>query len=142
MSTIDEQIRGLFAKLEVRKAKVAELKATIARSWVTNGTFRLIGASSTTNLQTANVQQIEEIATHLCIFRGARAEAATRLRPMDDKQQGYTVDQWFEDLAKRLAAIDIREEEKQLEILEQRLNSVLSPEARRQIEVELLLKEV
>lgn len=143
MSTIDTTIRQLFDKLEQRKAKVASLKAEVAKSWQTNGVIRQIGQTATTNIQTAPAELIEELATQVLVISGARAEASTKLnRIIDPKLQGYTVDQWFNDFAKRLATIGIREEEKQLEALETRLNSVLSPDERRRIEVELLLKEV
>lgn len=143
MADIDQAIQQLFNKLNERKAKITELKAQIAKSWKTNGTFRLIGATSTTNIQTANVDVLEEIAAHVVILANALSEASIKLsRPGKQKIQGYTSTEWFEDLQKRLAAIEVREEEKQLAELETRLNQVLSPEERRRIEVELLAKEL
>jgi hypothetical protein len=143
MSTIDQTIQSLFTKLSERKAKVASLEAEIAKSWKTTGAFRLIGASSTTNIQTASVDQLEEVAAHVVILANAMSEASAKLsRPGVQKIQGYKSEDWFSDLQKRLAAIDVRDEKKQLEALETRLNSVLSPEERRRIEVELLAKEL
>jgi 2-phospho-L-lactate guanylyltransferase (CobY/MobA/RfbA family) len=52
------------------------------------------------------------------------------------------LDDWFNDLNKRLATINIRQEEAELATLEARLNQVLSPEERRRIEVEMLAKEL
>lgn len=143
MSNIDTTVRELFAKLEQRKAKVAELKAAVAKSWRTNGTFRLFGATSTTNIQTASAETIEECAVHVQLMTFGATSAAARLgRPITQKVAGYSADDWFEDFQKRLAMIGVREEETQLAALETRLNSVLSPEERRRIEVEMLLKEV
>lgn len=143
MSNIDQTIQTLFAKLGERKARVAALKAELAKSWKTNGTFRLIGATATTNIQTASVETIEECAMQLCMIDHARGAAASRLnRQIQTKVHGYSTDDWFNDFSKRLATIEIREEERQLEALEQRLNQVLSPEERRRIEVELLAKEL
>lgn len=143
MTTIDQTIQLLFAKLTERKAKVASLESEIAKSWKTTGAFRLIGASSTTNIQTATAEQLEEVAAHVVILTNALSEASAKLsRTGTQKVQGYTSADWFSDLQKRLAAIDVREEKKQLEALETRLNSVLSPEERRRIEVEMLAKEL
>lgn len=143
MSNIDQTIQLLFTKLSERKAKVASLEAEIAKSWRTTGAFRLIGAQSTTNIQTAQAEQLEEVAAHIVMLANAMSEASTKLsRPSAQKIQGYKAEDWFSDLQKRLAAIDVREEKKQLEALEQRLNQVLSPEERRRIEVELLAKEL
>lgn len=141
--SIDTTIQQLFKKLEERKANVADLKEKIAASWVTNGTFRLIGATSTTNIQTASAEVVEEVAGHLLLLANAMNEASVKLsRPGKQKVQGYTAEQWFTDLKKRLASIEVREAEAELAKLEARLNSVLSPEERRRIEVEMLAKEL
>jgi hypothetical protein len=144
MSTIDDQIRGLFDKLAARKTKIESLQTEIAKSWKTTGTFRLIGAVSPTNIQTANTEQIIDIATNLAIVAEGRSSALNLLgRSLDVvKVQGYSVQDWVDDFKKRLATIDIREEQAQLESIEQRLTQVLSPEERRRIEVELLMKEL
>lgn len=143
MSTIDQTIQSLFAKLAERKAKVTQLRDEIAKSWKTTGVFRPIGSTSTVNLQTASGDVLDEVAAHVVILSGAQAEAAAKLnRPNKQKIQGFAVADWFSDLQKRFAAIEVREEERQLEALEARLNQVLSPEERRRIEVELLAKEL
>lgn len=142
MSNIDKTIQDLFSKLQQRKNKVNELKASIAKNWKTNGTFRLLGASSTTNIQTATAAMINEVAVQLCIITNAQSQAAQRLgQEVSFKVQGYSADDWFDDFKKRLAVIDLRAEEEHLVILENRLNQVLSPEQRRAMEVELLSKE-
>jgi hypothetical protein len=143
MSTLDQTIQALFTKLGERKAKVSELKAQVGKSWKTNGSLRLIGAGTPTNIQTASADVVDEVALNLCMLDIARAQAITRLgRPISEKVQGYTVDDWFSDLSKRLATINIRQEETELATLEARLNQVLSPEERRRIEVEMLAKEL
>jgi hypothetical protein len=141
--TIDAVISQLFAKLAERKASLAELKAAAVKSWKTNGTFRLIGASATTNIQTASQDIIDEVIIHLFILINGRQQASTFLkRAVGVKVYGYSSDDWFSDIEKRIATISIRDEEKELEALETRLNSVLSPEERRRIEVQLLAAEL
>jgi hypothetical protein len=143
MAEIDTTIQQLFNKLNQRKVKVAELKGCIAKSWKTNGTFRLFGATSSTNIQTAPKDVVGEIAVQVCLLSGAQTQAATQLgQPVQLKIQSYPADDWFADLRKRLATIDLRAEEEQLATLETRLNQVLSPEERRRIEVEMLAKEL
>jgi hypothetical protein len=140
---IDTTIRALFDKLNARKSKVDELKVQIAKSWKTNGSFLQFGATTPTNIQTAGVDTIEDLAVQLCMIEHGKKAAEQRLgRPIEQKVRGSSIDDWFNDFQKRLATINIREEEKQIELLEQRLNQVLSPEERRRIEVELLLKEI
>lgn len=146
MTQIDEKISAMFAKVNERKAKCKELRQQIACSWKTNCSFALLASNQSgvpVHLQTATNDAIEAVASSLCLIAQGRTMAEQQLGvKMSSKIQGYTVDDWFSDLKKRLASINIREEEKQLEALEQRLNSVLSPEARRQLEVEQLEKEL
>lgn len=143
MTTLDDQIRGLFDKLNARKAKVTELDAVKSQRWKTNGTFRLFGSTSTTNIQTASVETVLEIATQIELSTVAQTTAAEKLKVASDgKIQGYSADDWYADLQKRIATINLREEEAAIAQLETRLNQVLSPEERRRIEVELLMKEV
>lgn len=143
MSTIDQTIQALFSKLSERKAKVAQLREDVAKSWKTTGVFRPIGSTSTVNLQTATADMLDEVAAHVVLLSNALAEAATKLnRTNKQKIQGFSSADWFSDLQKRFAAIEVREEERQLEALEARLNQVLSPDERRRIEVELLAKEL
>jgi hypothetical protein len=141
MTTIDDKIQGLFEKLNVRKTNVADLEAKIAKSWITNGSYRLLNVGAPININTASVETILDVVADLTIQRKAREEASQILELEAPKKfNGYSYDNWIDDCKKRLAAINIREEKKQLDDLENRLNTVLSPEERRRIEVENLLK--
>lgn len=140
---IDQVVQDLFKKLEERKAKVAELKQAGAKNWRTNCSFVQIGATAPTNVQTATDLVIETLATNLEMITSFRSAAAIALgRPASDKIQGYTYDDWLHDFKKRLAMIEVRVEETKLAELEARLNSVLSPEERRRIEVAMLAAEL
>ena len=142
---IDSQVREMFTKLEQRKQRVSELTKATNEKWKTNGAFRLIGATSTTNLSTSSTEQIHEVLAHVHLLQLGFAKGAEALELSQDagfKIQGYSVADWTADVKKRLAMIDIREETRKLEELEKRLTSVLSPEERRRIEVELLMKDL
>lgn len=142
-TTIDQQIQSLFAKLNTRKTKVAELESQIAKSWITNCSYRPTGASSPVNLNTLSVDGVVDVVADIVLQAKSRADAAALLGTEAPKKiQGYTVESWVEDCKKRLAAINIREEKKALEELETRLNSVLSPEERRKLEVAALLAAI
>lgn len=143
MSTLDEKVRALFDKFNARKAKVEELEAQIAKGWITNCTYRISGSAAPTNLNITTQETLLDVVGDLVIHRNTRTEAAELIGiKASDKIQGYAFDDWITDAKKRLAAIDIREEKKALAELEARLNSVLSPEERRRIEVEALLASI
>lgn len=143
MSALDAQIRTLFDKFNTRKAKVEELESQIAKSWITNCTYRITGATVPINLNTTTQETLLDIVGDLVNRRTNLQEAAKLLdiKP-SDKINGYAFDAWIDDCKKRLASINLREEKKALEDLEGRLNSVLSPEERRRIEVEALLASI
>ena len=140
MSNLDDQLRGLFDKLNARKTKVAELESQISKGWITNLSYRMMGANTSVNLNTVPAEGVVDLVADLIMTRNARESAADTLGvKASDKIQGYRFDEWVQDCKKRLAAINIREEKKALDDLENRLNTVLSPEERRRIEVERLM---
>lgn len=141
--TIDDQIRAMFAKLEERKASVKALQLQIDAKWLTNLSYVPSGATTPINVGTAQLQGIIDLMTDLVLKQEARKKAAAILGiEVDDKINGFDAADWTKDCKKRIASIKVREEERLLQQLEQRLNSVLSPEQRREIEVKLLLKDL
>lgn len=145
MTTIDKTIQELFQKLEERKKTVADLKAKTQKGWVTNCTWKIPFTGTVVNIQTCPEDQLVQLAGEIISTFGKYKFGADMLGINIGKVQqinGYTVDEWKTDLTKRLATITIRSEEAKLAELEARLNSVLSPEERRRIEVELIAKSL
>lgn len=141
-SNIDQQVRDMITKVNQRQEAVDAQRATVAKSWTTTCAYRVRGSSSTINIMTSNLEQIQEIGIDLQLFNWATEQLDAKLNyKFPQKTQGYTVDQWMSDLNKRIAKINLTEEESKLAELQKRLNQVLSPEERRRIEVEMLMKE-
>ena len=138
---IDATIRELFKKLEERKAKVAEVRKATQKGWVTNGTWKVPFTATVINIQTLPEDQLYLVAGEIVkSAESIRLGAAILNGEYNKKVQGYQIEEWEADLRKRKAMIEIRSEEAKLAELEARLNSVLSPDDRRRIEVELLTK--
>lgn len=140
--SIDKTIQDLFAKLEERKKIVASLRSQTQKGWVTNGTWKVPFTTTVINIQTLPEDQLVLVAGEISDSFGKANAGALLLGYTVEKIQGYTITEWSSDLRKRKAMIQIRAEEAKLAELEARLNSVLSPEERRRIEVELLAKEL
>ena len=51
---------------------------------------------------------------------------------------GFTVDEWKDDFQTRVNQISIQEKRKELSEIESRLNSLISPELRAQMELEAI----
>ena len=142
--SIDKTIQDLFAKLDEQKKIVANLRAQTQKGWVTNGTWKIPFSATVINIQTLPEDQLVLVAGEIANAFSKANEGASFIANGDitEKMQGYTREEWRADLIKRKAAIQIRSKEAKLAELEDRLNSVLSPEERRRIEVELLAKEL
>lgn len=56
------------------------------------------------------------------------------------KLSGYSLEAWISDLRQKLAIIDQREEKSRLEVLEQKLESLLSGEKKTELEIENIKK--
>ena len=143
---IDTQIQALFAKLEDRKQKVKELKENTQKSWVTNGTWAIPHSTAIINIQTISEQTLVQ-NTAIILGQIQNERMAHKLihgaEPSKDyKFQGYTEQQWMSDIVKRKSMIEIRSAEAKLTEIEAALNSVLSPEERRRIEVEMIAKQL
>ena len=138
---IDATIRELFKKLEERKVKVAEVRKVTQKGWVTNGTWKVPFTATVINIQTLPEDQLYLVAGEIVkSAESIRIGASILNGEYSKKVQGYQIEEWEADLRKRKAMIEIRSEEAKLAELEARLNSVLSPDDRRRIEVELLTK--
>lgn len=143
--TIDDKVRGLFDILQKQKEKVEQAEQETKQSWKTKCSISIPTLSPTPiNIQTANQSLVLSIGASLLTYQQATAEAAKRLGLDEDVSEynGASIDDWFADLKKRVAVIGITEKRKSLVELEKRLDAIVSPEQRRQMELEALTKEL
>lgn len=143
--TIDDKVRGLFDILQKQKEKVEQAEQETKQSWKTKCSISIPTLSPTPiNLQTANQGMVLSIGASLLTYQQATADAAKRLGIEEDVSEygGASIDDWFADLKKRVAVIGITEKRKSLVELERRLDAIVSPEQRRQMELEALTKEL
>ncbi len=139
---LDRKVREMMNNVRKRTEQLEQTKKTVKQSWKTPCSFWFIGATAPINIQTAGLDTLEEIACHLCLFELARDKASQRInREIKVTYRNYPIDDWFDDINKRIAKLEISEQESKLEQLTKRLNDVLSPEERRRIEVESLMRE-
>ena len=55
---------------------------------------------------------------------------------------GSTVDDWIEDIQTRIGIVGLNKKRQQLKLLEDRLDLIISPELKRQMEIEAIQKEL
>lgn len=137
----DKTVQDLFAVIQKKKEVIAKAEKP---NWKTNCSFGYIKDSPTgrVNLQVLNdVQELIHILGFLIEKEKAFAEAAKFL-DVDAKFDwfGYTLDEWREDVQTRVNKIQIIDKKKTLEKLEARLNSLISPEFRAEMELAEITK--
>jgi hypothetical protein len=139
---IDSKIYELLNVLTEKKAEVERAEKESKKSWVTNCSLTLPG-SNPVNIQTANETVLVEIVANLLKHRDYTNEAEDLLGlPHSNKIAGYAFSSWIEDCQKRLAVISLTTKKQALSALEKRLDGIVSPEQRRQMELEAIAKEL
>lgn len=143
VATIDTKIAGLFAVLQSRQQEVALSESTIKAPWKTNCSWQEGTHKVNRNIQTMSVDECVEVGTQIITWQRDSAEAAAMLNvPAPTKINGSEPSAWFADLSKRITTFIIREQKKELEVLETRLSAIVSPEQRRQMELEAITKSL
>lgn len=141
MSTSNDKLVQELTKI------VNDKKAAIAKAerpnWRTNCAFRYNKDSSASiNLQVCNVvEDLVYILGFLVEKRNAFNEAQKIIGTnLEFKWFGFTFDDWSEDIKTRVDKIEITYKKKELEMLEERLDKLISPELRAQMELEDIKK--
>lgn len=141
MATNNDQLVQELTKI-VNEKKLAIAKAE-KPNWKTNCSFRYSkDTSASINLQVCG--QVEELVYILGFliekrnaFDSAQKIVGTNL---EFKWFGFTLDEWSEDIKTRIDKIEITMKKKELELLEERLSKLISPELRAKMELEEIQK--
>ena len=140
MSTQDEKVQKLFEKVQAKKADIAKAERP---NWETNCAFRADPDSS----KSVNIQIVSKVKDLVAIMSFLLREESFHKKACDElgvdvkfEWNGFTIDQWKADLKSRAHKIDISKQKKELEALETRLNALVSPEMKAQMELDEITK--
>jgi hypothetical protein len=141
--TIDQKILDLFNVINKQKQEVEQAELEVKQSWKTKCSIEVDWTSTPINIQTINEQGVHRVHADLlmkheyykksCDILGCGAEF---------KWGGYSLEDWQQDLKKRLAVIQVRTKKDNLAELEKRLNSIVSPEQKRQMELDAITSQL
>jgi len=140
MAETDKLVQELFSVVQAKKAEIAKAEKP---NWETNCAFRYNKDSSASiNLQVcADVEELVHILAFLCErksnFDKAQEIVETKLK---FKWLGFSFDEWVSDIKTRIAKIQITNKKKELEVLESRLDKIVSPELKAKWELEEISK--
>jgi hypothetical protein len=140
--SIDDQISEMFIVLGQQKEAVERSKREINRGWVTNGSLQITGLQPI-NILTASEETLVFAVAQILMQESFAIMAAEELGlKHNHKISGYNHSAWIEDCKKRIASIQIIGQKAKLAALEARLNSIISPEQRRELELNAIRKEL
>lgn len=148
MSKNDSKIKALLEKIEEQKK---ELGTKPRASWNTNGLFKRYESlkNDLFNINTVNnAYDLTAALGFLISMQDAFDKAAIKLNVEGKvgpfRWDGYTVKQWEEDFALRIAIIEYDRKKKTLDETKSKLKSLVSEEERTAMEleeIEALLKD-
>ncbi len=137
MESIDKKIQDMF-ELVLKQKK--EIQTIEKYSYITNCSFSFDPDSGNKrhNLQVVPINTLIDILGFLIEKRNAFLEAKKMLN-LDNKYQfeymGFSFEDWYNDIQSRISKITITEKRKKLQTIEEKLNSLLSPEKKRELEL-------
>ena len=140
----DEQVQMLFNVVQQKKAEIAKIEKP---NWLTNSSFRWDenNASTSINIQTVSDPKVLVAAlAKLLSISDAAEKAAAELGVENYKFEylGFSLNDWKTDFKTRVDKIQITKKKNELAKLEERLNSLISPELKAQMELEAIQKEL
>lgn len=144
MADIDQRIEKLIKQINEKKANIGRAENP---SWKTNRAFSFTeDPKDNINLNTVrDVATLIRIAGFLKYRERAYHEGAEFLgvsKPPAFTWQGFPASDWLDDLKVNVTKLQIATERKKLEELEARLDKIISPEKRRELELAAIEREL
>lgn len=140
----DKKTLELIEEVKKRKAEIAQAERP---NWATNCFFSEVSdkGSGVINIHVcADVRVLVGMAAYLRQKELAYKEAAETLG-VDAPPftwNGYSVADWVSDIKTRINKIQIADKKAKLEKLEGRLNTIISPELKRELELQSIMDEL
>lgn len=140
----DEKTLELIKLVSQQKADIAKIEKP---DWKTNASFSFTeGSSQVINIKVvSNIKELILIGAFLLERQKFYQESAVALEVEGSPNFiwcGFSVSDWFYDIKARIAKIQISLKKQKLEALESRLNSIISPELRAEMELEAISKDL
>ena len=136
---MDSAVLDLLKKVQVKKEEIK--KAKTRPSWKTNCVFPLPGG--VVHIQTVSTTtKLIELQAYLNQQESAMKQAAEELEVEFDGTlcSGFSFDDWREDIKSRANQLLLNKKESELKELDERVNKLVSPDQRREMELKALME--
>lgn len=140
----DEKTLALIEEVKNKKAEIAKIQRP---NWLTNCSFSYQpkGRPEPINLHVvSDVFELINIVAFLNLREQAYEDAVDMLQVEVPTFEwyGHLTEEWIADVKTRIDQIQLSDKKKKLEILEKRLDKIISPELKRQMELEAIEAEL
>jgi hypothetical protein len=140
----DDTTLKLIEEVKRRRAEISKAERS---TWLTNSSFSYVeGSSNGVNLKVVtDLKQLIAIASFLKVQETHYKAAALELgveNPPPFTWSGFSYADWIEDLKTRIGKIQLEAKRQKLATLEARLDAVISPELKREMELAKIAEEL
>jgi hypothetical protein len=140
--TQDQKIQKLIDTVQQKKKEIGRIES---QTYKTNCQFsENSDGKNLTNIQVVN--SVEQLL-HMWAFLDSRKTSWDKIQKtlglsLEFKWQGYSYEDWVNDFQNKVNKVSLSAKRRELELLEGRLEKLVSPELRAKIELELIEKEL
>lgn len=138
-TTTDEKVKQLFNAVQEKKLAIEKAEKPC---WETSGNFGYSANSAHDRVEVKTITDVRKLVDMYAflIDRKEKSEKAATELGVDYKFTwlGFTIDDWKSDFQTRVNQISIQEKRKELAEIESRLNAIISPELKAQMELEAI----
>jgi hypothetical protein len=136
----DELIDSLVQKTQAKKAEIEKLSKP---TWLTNAAFKGENNYNVNIKVVDNVKQLVEILAYI-IGKENDFNAANLILNTNEKFDflGFPVESWVNDIKARIDMINISVKKKELNLIEQQLDSLVSKERKEELLLQQILKQL
>lgn len=138
---LDEKALALLNEVKAKKEEIQKLNKV---NYVTNLTFYYPIDNKQVNLNTVlNVNKLIELFAFIKNNIETKEISAKMLGVVDfeSKFENYTLSEWTEDFKTKISIINLKQLKEDLKFKEDKLNSIISEEKRKELEFESILKD-
>ena len=140
---LDKKVQELYDIIQLKKSQITKLERP---NYKTNLSYVVSEFNDTqrVNLQVVNdVSLLVKLLAQLTLLKNKYDEINIELGLNTEfKLSGFSYDDWKSDFVSIINKINIKKEKDDLAIKEAKLNSLISPEEKRRLDIEALTKEL
>jgi hypothetical protein len=143
----DDKITQLLELVERQKAVIAEAERPVFR---TNRTFSFVDGDLSKSVNIAVVSDVAallKMAAHILVQWSMYREAGKSILGEEETPpkflwNGFSDADWLHDIKLRVSQIRLKAQREKLQVMEERLDKIISPERRRELELAAIEREL